>query len=111
MHAKLTSPLDHWWVTLVGGEIVDVAAHGTKERDDFLVFTALIQGTPNREIAVAAFPASAVSDWGGGETPKRRRSQTTPGDSPVATPSRRAASETTARDHTRQSAEPCPESS
>ena len=46
-----------------------------------------------------------------GSSPQPRRSQTTPGDSPAATPARRAASETTARDHTRQNAEPCPESS
>lgn len=69
MHNKLTSPLDHWWVKLAGGGTVDVAAHGAKERDDFLVFTALVEGAPNREIAVAAFPASAVADWGGGGTP------------------------------------------
>ena len=64
---ELTSPLDHWYVQLVGGEIVDVAAHAVKERDDFLVFVALVTGTPNRELAIAAFPATAVAAWGGGK--------------------------------------------
>jgi hypothetical protein len=63
---ELTSPLDHWYVQLASGEIVDVAAHGAKERDDFLVFVALVKGTPNREVAIAAFPATAVVAWGGG---------------------------------------------
>jgi hypothetical protein len=66
MPDKLTSPLDHWYVQLASGETVDVAAHAAKERDDFLVFVALVEGTPNREVAIAAFPASAVAAWGGG---------------------------------------------
>ena len=66
MPDKLTSPLDHWWVTLASGGTVDVAAHAAKQRDDFLVFVALVEGSPNREVAIAAFPASTVADWGGG---------------------------------------------
>lgn len=63
---ELTSPLDHWYVKLASGEVVDIAAHAAKERDDFLVFVALLKGTPNREVAIAAFPVVSVVAWGGG---------------------------------------------
>jgi hypothetical protein len=31
---ELTSPLDIWQVTLISGEVVDIAAHGVSEEAD-----------------------------------------------------------------------------
>lgn len=64
---QLTPDLGSWFVTLRSGERVDIAAHAAKDRQDFLVFVALMKGEPNYEIALAAFPRSAVADWGGGD--------------------------------------------
>jgi hypothetical protein len=64
---RLTSGLDRWWVTIRSGETVDIVAHGAKEQGDFLVFVALSAGTPNFEIALAAFPLAEVREWGGGQ--------------------------------------------
>jgi hypothetical protein len=36
------------------------------EREGWITFKAVVKDTPNREIAVAAFPTGAVADWEGG---------------------------------------------
>lgn len=62
----LTSPLDRWEVELTSGETVVVWAHGASERDDRLVFVALMTGKPHFEVEVATLPKSIVADFSGG---------------------------------------------
>ena len=59
-------PLDLWKVWLESGHTVEIAAHGASEREGWVTFKVLVKGTPNREVAVAAFPTLAVADWEGG---------------------------------------------
>lgn len=63
---ELTSPLDLWRVSLRSGHVVEIAAHAASDHEGWLTFYALAKGTPNFEIAVAAFPTRAVADWEGG---------------------------------------------
>ena len=67
MTDELATPLDLWRVWLESGHTVEVAAHGASEAEGWITFTALVKGTPPREIVVAAFPTHAVADWEGGE--------------------------------------------
>lgn len=63
---RLTSPLDLWRVWLEDGHTVEVAAHSASEREGWISFFALVEGTPVREITIASFPTGAVADWEGG---------------------------------------------
>ena len=66
MTDELAMPLDLWRVWLESGHTVEIAAHGAAEREGWITFTALVKGTPPREITVAALPTLAVADWEGG---------------------------------------------
>jgi hypothetical protein len=63
---EFAMPLDLWRVWLESGHTVEIAAHGVSEREGWITFKALVKGTPNRQITVAAFPTLAVADWEGG---------------------------------------------
>jgi hypothetical protein len=63
---ELTADLDEWRVTLTSGEVVVLHAHGVQETDDYLVFLALMKGSPNYEYEVAKVPRGVVADWSGG---------------------------------------------
>jgi hypothetical protein len=63
---KLVSHLDLWRIFLESGEVVEVAAHAASEREGWISFFVLVEGNPNREVAVASFPTGAVADWEGG---------------------------------------------
>jgi hypothetical protein len=63
---ELAMPLHLWKVWLESGHTVEIAAHGASESEGWITFKALVKGTPNREITLAAFPTLAVADWEGG---------------------------------------------
>jgi hypothetical protein len=63
---ELTSDLDEWRVTLTSGDVVVLRAHGVHETEGYLVFVALMKGSPHYEYEVARVPVGAVEDWSGG---------------------------------------------
>jgi hypothetical protein len=67
----LTSDLDWWRVTLKGGEVVELRAHGVQETNDALVFQAIMEGSPAVIYDLAWIPLAVVEDWEGG-WPTRR---------------------------------------
>ena len=62
----LTSGLDEWRVTLTTGDVLSVHAHGVKEAEGYLVFVALMKGSPNYEYEVARLPVGVVAECSGG---------------------------------------------
>jgi hypothetical protein len=46
-HHELTADLDEWRVTLTTGDVLVLHAHGVQEIEGYLVFLALMKGTPN----------------------------------------------------------------
>jgi hypothetical protein len=63
---ELTSDLDEWRVTLTTGDVVVFHAHSVQETEGYLVFLALMRGSPNYEYEVARVPAGVVAEWSGG---------------------------------------------
>jgi hypothetical protein len=63
---RLTSDLDYWRVTLAGGQVLDLRAHGVKEDESNLVFVALMEGSPPFEYELLRLPRAAVVQWEGG---------------------------------------------
>jgi hypothetical protein len=61
----LTGDLGVWRVTLRSGDVVTVHADGVSEEDGYLVFVALMQGTPAYEYQLARIPLTVVADWEG----------------------------------------------
>jgi hypothetical protein len=63
---ELALDLDCWIVTLTSGEVVSLRAHAVADEAGFLVFVALMKGSPPFEYELARFPSSAVETWEGG---------------------------------------------
>ncbi len=62
----LASEPGRWQVTLVGGQTIQLLAHGYSIEGDEYVFSLLMDGTPPLEVHAARLPRSLVRAVDGG---------------------------------------------
>ncbi|HEX5945962.1 MAG TPA: hypothetical protein VFY82_06770 [Acidimicrobiales bacterium] len=63
---RLAAEPGRWQVTLVGGDTIQLLAHGYSIEADEYVFSLLVDGTPPFEVDAARLPRSLVREVEGG---------------------------------------------
>jgi hypothetical protein len=63
---RLASEPGRWQVTLIGGQTIQLLAHGNSIEGDEYVFSLLMDGTPPFEVDAARLPRSLVRAVDGG---------------------------------------------
>lgn len=63
---ELIGEFADWNVTLVTGEVVQVAAHGFSDEKGTYVFSGFLEGEPPVEVTIAKFPKHTVTKIRGG---------------------------------------------
>ena len=63
---QLISDLPSWRVTLRTDDVLDIAAHGYSVQEEMYLFSALLEGTPPRQVILVKMPAHLVANVSGG---------------------------------------------